>query len=1033
MVIGLNINAQNSIKGKVTDEFGDALIGVSVISPDKQKGTITDYDGNYSINLSKKDSIIIFSYLGYETVITAIRGRNHINVSMTPVSIELDEVVTIGYGQMKKSDLTGSLSSVTEKDLERSNMSSLEQGLSGKVAGVYVIETDGAPGGAISMQIRGSNSMLGGTEPLYVIDGVPVSSNNAMFSTRNIAGGQGGTETSPPNILSTINPNDIVSIEILKDASATAIYGSRGANGVVLISTRQGIDGKTNVSFKMSTGISKLSKRIEVLDYRTYADYVNEAVTNAGFAQKFFEPDSITKPETQLPFPTSGTDWQNEIFQSGFTNDINLNISGGTKSTRYSVSLSRTDEEGILKSSGFNRTSIRANLNSQLSEFVKLTSNNMMSYSENRIVSANTSSSGQGAGVVKQALRISPLISINSAGIDSEDTSLGDDEPRNPYRELVDPLNNKISSRVLSSQIFDFFLTKDLTLKVSNSVNYINTRTDRYYPRTTFRGIQENGKGQIATLESMNLINEDMLTWSKKYGIHDINLMGVFSFENTVIKNTSYQVSNFPTDALKTNAMQYGDQTTALLYSDNITNTLASGTLRANYNYAQKYYMTFSMRADGSSKFAKNNEMGYFPSFALTWRASEESFIKNIKNISLAKLRYSYGRTGNQAISEYQSLASLDIFKYVVDGAVVPGFADIRFPNDKLKWETTDQHNVGLDFGFFNNRLTITANLYHKMTWDLLQNIVLPGSSGWSSQIKNAGIISNQGFELELTGHPIKGTFNWETTFNYSLNRNKILDLGGVDQRFSARLGAGQSMNFAPSIQKVGYPLGTLWGYIVDGVYQNVEDIANSPDQSPLGEPMQVGFIKYKNLNPDEDNIVNAKDMTVIGDVNPDFMIGFNNVFSYKGFDLQVLLHGVFGQDIFNQTRIELMQMDGSSNITREVWDNRFRGEGTGNGRYPSVYSASKRKMVASDLFVEDGSYLRVKNIRLSYTFKFKNKAPIRTLNVFGSADNLWTFTNYSGYDPEVGSYGQDPSRRGIDVGSYPKSRNFIFGFNANF
>jgi hypothetical protein len=319
------------------------------------------------------------------------------------------------------------------------------------------------------------------------------------------------------------------------------------------------------------------------------------------------------------------------------------------------------------------------------------------------------------------------------------------------------------------------------------------------------------------------------------------------------------------------------------------------------------------------------------------------------------------------------------------------------------------------------------------MTWDLLQNIVLPGSSGWSSQIKNAGTISNQGFELELTGHPIKGIFNWETTFNYSLNRNKILDLGGVDQRFSARLGAGQSMNFAPSIQKVGYPLGTLWGYIVDGVYQNVEDIANSPDQSPLGEPMQVGFIKYKNLNPDEDNIVNAKDMTVIGDVNPDFMIGFNNVFSYKGFDLQVLLHGVFGQDIFNQTRIELMQMDGSSNITREVWDNRFRGEGTGNGRYPSVYSASKRKMVASDLFVEDGSYLRVKNIRLSYTFKFKNKAPIRTLNVFGSADNLWTFTNYSGYDPEVGSYGQDPSRRGIDVGSYPKSRNFIFGFNANF
>ena len=1027
--------AQKTISGKVTDENGDQLIGVSVLSQNKLRGSITNIDGIYSIPISAEDSVLIFSYIGYETLKRNIKGRAQINVQMIPVSIELDEVVSIGYGSMRKSDLTGSLSSVSEKDLERSNMNSLEQGLVGKVAGVYIIETDGSPGGAISMQIRGSNSMLGGTEPLYVIDGVPISSDNAMYATRNIQGGSGGDATSPPNILSSINPNDIIAIEVLKDASATAIYGSRGANGVVLITTRQGLDGKTSVSLKLSSGVSSISKRIDVLDYMTYADYVNEANVNAGNNPIYFQPDLITDPETQTPFPTFGTDWQDAIFQLGMNNDVTLGISGGNKSTKFSVSLSRSDQKGILKTSEFNRTSMRVNLNSQLNSIVKLTSNNMMSFTKNRIVTANTNTAGNGAGVIRQTLRMSPLVSIDALNLipDESEVVSDDSEPRNPYRELVDPLNNQADARVLTSQNFDFTLAKGLTLKISGSANYLSRRKDLYYPRTTFRGMQENGKGQIATVESLSLINEDMLTWSKMFDRHDLNLMGVFSYEQSTVKNTSFQVSNFPTDELGTNAMHFGDQTTAVLYSNSISNVLASGTLRANYNYDNKYYLTFSLRADGSSKFTQANKIGYFPSAAVTWRISEENFIKKLSDITMLKIRYSYGKTGNQAISEYQSLASLGIYKYVMDGVLVPGFADIRFPNDQLKWETTNQHNVGIDFGFFNNRITGSINGYNKTTYDLLQDVTLPGSSGWSTQIKNAGTITNNGFELEITARPIARKFIWDATFNYSINRNKILDLGGVDQRFAQRLGSGATMNHTPFIQKVGLPLGTLWGFKTDGVFQNIDDLLYSSDQTALGEPKQVGFIRYKNLNPEEDNVINAKDMTVIGDVNPDFMIGFNNVFSYKNFDFQVLLQGVFGQDIFNQTRIEIMQMDGTNNITREVWDNRFQGEGTGNGRYPSVYKSSKRKMVTSDLFVEDGSYLRIKNVRLGYTFKFKKNSPIRTLNLYGTADNLKTFTNYSGFDPEVGSFGQDPSRRGVDLGSYPKSRTYLLGCNINF
>ena len=1021
---------QNVVSGVVTDAAdGNALIGVTVQVKGLSSGTMTDVNGKYSINAAQ-GAKLIFSYIGMEKQELTVKGKQ-LNVVLQSSAHLLDEVVSIGYGKVKKSDLTGALSSVSSKELERTTLTTLEQGLAGRAAGVNVIETSGAPGGSMSMQIRGSNSMLGGTEPLYVIDGVPIDATNTNYSTPVVQGTAQGESTIPSSILSTINPLDIANIEVLKDASATAIYGSRGANGVVLITTKQGSDGKSKVTLSYSLGISNLSHQIPLLNAMEYAQYANRAQANSQILAGstvtpiYVPADSITNPSTQQPFPTTpGTNWQNELTQTGITNNTSVNISAGNKTTKYDLSLARLDQSGILKSSSFNRSSIRLNLTSKLSDKISISSNNSVSFTQNHLVATSVNSDG-GASSLMLALKANPIFtnSAVSDGSDAETSFI------NPYKELVGPKNLESDLRMLGGLNLTVNLSRELTLKISGNANYLGKTKSLYYPSTSFRGGSQHGLGLIATLDALSLINEDMLTYSKKLGKHNINLMGVFSYQADSKQINSDQVSNFPNDLLQNNAMQTGDPTSAVLYSNNINSVLASGTFRGNYNYADRYYITASIRADGSSKFSKDNKVGYFPSAAITWRVSEEPFLKKIDQISMLKFRYSYGKTGNQAIEAYQSLAGLGYFGYPFNGVVSPGYADVRFPNDQLKWETTDQHNLGLDFGFWKNRFSGSINLYQKITYDLLQQVVIPASSGWSSQVKNAGSISNNGIEIELTGRPIEKQLIWDVTLNYSLNRNKILSLGGVDSRFAPALGTGVTMSYSPCIQKVGYALGTLWGYRTDGIFQNAADVAASPDISALGEPKRIGEVKYKDITGD--NIVNANDMTKIGDTNPDFSMNLINTFTWKGFDLQVFLQGVFGQDVFNQTRIVLMNFKGGVNTTEDMWKNSWNGEGSSN-KYPMVLAGAARSQAVSDLFVENASFVRIKNIRLGYTTSLK-KMFINTLKIYASVDNLKTFTNYSGYDPEVGSFGQDPSRRGVDTGNYPKSTTYTVGLNIEF
>lgn len=1027
---------QIKVTGKVVDGISSPLPGASVVIKGAKSGTVTDNNGYYELN-AQKGQTIVFSFVGMISKEVVIANQKRIDIELES-SQKLDEVVVVGYGVVKKSDLTGSIGSVKADDLLKGNPASVLQGLQGKLAGVQVQQSDGAPGAGINIQIRGANSFNTSTEPLYVIDGIPFETGSTPSNPAN------GSVMQQTNALSLINPQDIQSVEVLKDASATAIYGSRGANGVVLITTKRGEKGKAKVEFSTNFGISNVVKQTDVLNAYQYANYRNEQVVN----RKTYEgvnysslPYSgswsynrtgagVVTDSTYYPKPEDflngymkgGTNWQNMVYQTALSHEYNLSLSGGDDKGYYVISGNVLNQEGVIKQSGYNRYTTRLNVARKIHPWLELGLNS--SYSNSTTDFANTNSSAY--AVIRSALVFPPdhLPEFN----EYTDTQLAW-LSANPYLYVTTAKDQINTNNVFNSAFAEIKFTDYLKFRQNLGFSYNMSTRNAYYNRNTQEGSSYsniNGKASLSDSWYTSMTLESLLQFDKTFGkIHTINAVLGTTREMSNSGGKTIVASNFPTDITGEYDISQGlNQETPT--SSRSESKLISFLGRINYSLMSKYLLTASYRRDGSSKFSDTNKWADFMSGAVAWRASEERFIKDLNTFSNLKVRISYGETGNQGIGDYMTISRLQTSNYPVGGSLQSGFAEAvwRGPvNPNLKWETTTQADAGLDMGFFDNRINLTVDVFYKKTRDLLQNVKIPLSTGFGQMQVNYGTVTNKGLELSGKFYVLaKTSVKWDIDANISFIQNRIGDLPG--DQFATRLWNNADQVF---IQRNGMPIGAIYGYVEDGFYDNEAEVrADKAYTNASGTVVKakIGEIKYRDYN--DDGVVDSKDERIIGDTNPKYTYGFTNNLSWKSFTASFYFQGIYGNDIFNGNLMEYT-VQGNQNIPTSIYNTRWTAENPENAKWPKATSGYLRSMLISNRFVEDGSYLRMKNLNVGYTFKRPIKE-IQDVNVYLSATNLFTITKYSWLDPDVNAFGGDASRRGVDIYSYPSNRTLSIG-----
>jgi len=1007
---------QTQVTGQITDASGESLPGATVVEKGTTNGTITDVSGNYSLNVND-DAVLSISFVGYESVDVPINGRSVIDVVLKDNISALEEVVVVGYGSVKKSDLTGAVSSLSGDEIEKQSVTSLEQGLQGRAAGVQVTQTDAAPGGAISIRIRGGNSITGNNEPLYVIDGYPII-NEPITSTGRTGGGAVVLKTNP---MSTINPNDIQSIEILKDASATAIYGARGANGVVLITTKRGKANSTNFNVDFNAGVQEITKTIPVLGLRDYAELTNEAYIQDGRSAPFPDVDRL------VDSLNGGTNWQDEIFQLAPVYNTQVSYSGGNEKTRYMVSGNYFSQEGIVIGSKFDRIALRFNLDTDVTDKFRMGYTLNLSFLDNDEILVNDGATGS-AGVVHNALTAAPYMPV----FDENGEYFVDWQQVGPVFRRDNPVslaltttNNTKIGRSLGNVYLEYDLIDGLKARVNAGADMQYLKRNIYVPRTTYRGYFQNGIADIQTTQIFNWLNENTLNYTKSFGVHSINALAGYTMQRESREAVRARGENFVNDILEYNTLE---SASVPLPSSSGANewSLQSFIGRVNYGLNDKYLLTLTARADGSSRFGENNKWGFFPSGALAWRISEESFLVDNSLLTNLKLRASYGLTGNQEIPLYRSQSSLGTYTYVIGNSAAIGIAPNRIANPDLKWETTSQFDVGVDFGFFQERLRLTLDYYYKKTQDLLLELTIPWTSGYSSTLQNVGSTENKGFEVSAGADLFTGDFEWSLDGNISFNRNKVLSLGDLDQFFGPEVGAEGF--YSPGVGvlvKEGQPVNSFFGYKTDGLFRTQADI----DNGPTHRFMELGDVRYQDV--DGDGEITPDDRTFLGTGTPDFIYGINNSITYENFDFTLFLQGVHGGKILNVLRIyELESMRGTHNNTADAID-RWSVENP-NASMPKADRRGHENWV-EDLQVEDGTFFRLKNLVVGYTLPTENLRWLNKMRIYFSSQNLLTLTNYRGYDPEVNSQGQNPINQNIDYGAYPRARVFNLGVNLGF
>jgi TonB-linked SusC/RagA family outer membrane protein len=935
----------------------------------------------------------IFCLFSLAVQTTMAQTENKNNNQKNDSTTMLNEIVVVGYGSQMGNKISGSLSRLSGDKLSQMN-SSINQILQGTISGLVSTPTSGQPGGGMSIRIRGGSSIQGGNEPLFVIDGFPVDNSDM---------GIGSLSGSALNPLSEISPSDIKSITILKDASATSIYGSRGANGVVLITTKCGDADKRTVTYEGNIGFQQLRKKIDVLNAHDFAVLRNEALFDKDETKGEYQYLSLDK----INALSKGTDWQDEIFHPATFQNHKLSISGSDKLIRYTVSVNYQNQDGIVKHTDYKRIGGRINLELNLSEKLK--------------VGLNSTGSRVDANVAPDSLIFSTLTMPPTVNVKQDDGSYTLRNPfeniiSNPVASLAKRINKTTNYRFLGTAFGEYSLMKELKLKVTLGTDIRNNKEKSYIPSSIYEGSLVNGIASLGNGNMSTWLNENTLTYSNIFGQHSVNvLLGFTQQESKTDINTSGS-SNFVSDDAAYNNLSAGSVITTPT-SNYSRWAIMSYLARVNYNYNDIYFITASFRRDGSSKFGKNNKWGNFPSIGASWNISNERFMHNIRFINTLKLRTSYGSTGNQNINPYQSLSVLESVKYVFNGTQVTGFRPSNIANDNLQWETTNQFDCGFDLSAFNYRLKLTVDYYVKRTNHLLLNVEIPWTTGHTTSLQNFGSVCNKGWDIGISSKNIQDRdFEWYTDFNISFNRNKVIKINSnTDTYISEKY-----------IIQEGKPLGTYYGCVTNGILQKDEVVAKGKYTGRTN--YKAGDQLYKDIN-DDGTFSSNSDRTILGNAQPDFTFGMTNTIRYKDFDLNLLINGTYGNKILNANEEVLEMFTGQQNAA-----------GCARNRWTSTHTdtnipraSSNPSDIFSNRFLEDGSFIRIKNLTLGYRLpeKFAKICSMTNARIYLSFDNLLTLTHYSGFDPEIGT-GLN-SEPGTDMSIYPTARSYSIGIQIKF
>lgn len=1016
-----------TLRGKVTDENGSPFPGVSIVIKNSQTGTATDAAGEFRLSIpdGEPEAVIVVSFVGYKNQEIAVGNRLEVNIAMAVDTKALNDVVVIGYGTQKQSSITGSVASLPMKNVANQPLTSLDQALGGQIAGVNVAQTKGAPGGGVSVRVRGTGSIGAGNEPLYVIDGFPVSDG---FNSN-------------LNPLASINPNDIESIEILKDASAAAIYGSRGSNGVVLVTTKRGKSGKSVVQLDTYYGFQQVANKIDMLNAREYAEFNTEARNNAWVDRggKPSDPNSVRPAALQIPEMFAnpetlgkGTDWQDEVFRTAPIQNYQLSLSGGNDKTTFFTSGAYFKQDGIVMNTGFERYSARVNLDHKASRHVTVGMNLSPSFASSRLLPVEDQVFS--GGILGSALSLPPTVPVYNP--DGSFTTLLGPSPYNigvidnPVAIASKIKNKRTVFRTLGNVYAEATIINGLKFRTSFGIDYSDSRDNAYYPTDLgWNGVPApvQARASASTGRDLNWLNENILTYKKTFGEkHELDLLAGFTAQKARYEAASLNATNFPTDLVPTlNAGQVTSGGTAVSEW-----SLLSMLARANYTYGGKYLFSATMRRDGSSRFGARNKWGTFPSASVGWYISEEHFMKSQQVVSDLKLRASYGLAGNNTIGNYNHIGLLSNRRYSFGegaGALAYGLYPGSISNEQLGWEMMHQFDIGVDFSMLRSRLSFTIDFYNKNTTDLLLNVPVPASTGYETALQNIGKLNNRGWEFSVNSRNFTGAFKWSTAFNISFNRNKVMKLGPSGNPIISK-----SPSFSPNthITRIGSPIGSFWGYEAIGVYQSQEDVDSSPRVGG-NTGSRPGDLKFRDI--DGDGAITPSDVTIIGDNAPDFFYGITNNFSYGPFSLSILGDGVQGIQLLNGSRRNIGLVNGSYS-RKDVLGRWQSPEQPGDGRTPRANVAPTGGNVSyvSSLLVENASFFRIRNINLRYSLpeKLAKAVYLQNASVSLSVQNAFTFTKYRGYNPEQSLNGSSSLTPGVDFNGYPLARTFTLGLN---
>ncbi|WP_081204560.1 SusC/RagA family TonB-linked outer membrane protein [Niastella yeongjuensis] len=1023
LLFGFAATAQTQpIKGIIVDEKGQPVAGATIRVKGSQAVTTSGDDGTYSLNAPSGASLII-SYTGFEETTINTQHDNYEKIKLKRRDASLDDVVVIGYGSRKKSEITSAITSVKAADLLQTPVANLAQGLQGRVAGLQITQNNAAPGGSISVRLRGTNSINGSSEPLYIVDGVQLQNSTAPGvsgpPTLGNISGVGGFSNQVSS-LSFLNPNDIESIEVLKDASAAAIYGSQAANGVIIITTKKGKAGTSVISYDGYYGVQQVSKTLPVLNATEFAKIENETYNT----NRFPDPDSFA----------TGTNWQDVLFRDAAIQNHQLNFSGGNDKTQVLLSLNYFDQEGVVKQSRFDRYAIRFNLDHTVKKWLKIGTTTTFTRSiNNRIQTGSVNNDGGGLtqSLIGAALSAPPVLKPYN---DDGSVYAWKDQPYGSYySELRNPVlglqatDVTRTNTILSNFYLDLTLLKGLKYRMNLSVNTNNALNDYYFPTSAFSAGEISlagglgGYGMKYNSNFIRLMHESILTYDKTFNDdHVFKFTGVFSaLENN--NNYNYMIGyGFINDATTNEALQLAKNFS--INSGRTKDDLISYLGRINYNFRGKYYLDLTARVDGSSKFGENNKYGFFPAASVAWNLKRENFLLGVRSISNLKLRASLGKTGNQAaIDPYQSLATVAAGNdYIFNNALAKAILPTGVPNPDLRWETSVQSDIGLEADLFDNRVNFVMDVYRKKTTDLIYKKNLPLSSGYETVTGNFASLENKGIELSLGGDIIRNNdLRWNVNANVTINRNKLLRLSDdTTQEIAIN-------NY--NILRVGSPLGLFKTYVYDGLMQVGDPlIPGQPVTNPRPGTQRVKDITGPDGKPD--GKITDADRVITGNANPKFVYGFSTNLKYKNLDFSAFFSGVQGNKIFNLARWSLENPVGGRNLLAGAAD-RYTPTNT-DGTFQIAAGSLGGRLPLSDHYLEDGSFLRCKNISLGYTFQVKG---ISNLRAYVSANNVFTVTSYTGFDPEVGSFGNSNTQFGVDNIVYPASRSFLIGAQVTF